>query len=46
MPASHTVFIDDSLPNIQGAQALGIHAIHYYPDLNLPQVMESYLETE
>ena len=28
--AHETVFIDDSLPNIQGAQALGLQAIHFH----------------
>ncbi|MCC6463698.1 MAG: HAD family phosphatase [Saprospiraceae bacterium] len=26
---SHAVFIDDSLKNVQGAEALGIHGIHF-----------------
>ena len=29
LAARETVFIDDSLPNVQGAQALGIQAVHF-----------------
>jgi putative hydrolase of the HAD superfamily len=29
LPAAHTVFIDDALPNILGARELGLHALHF-----------------
>ncbi len=30
------VFIDDSLPNIEGARAVGMQAVHYTPRVDLP----------
>jgi epoxide hydrolase-like predicted phosphatase len=41
-----TVFIDDMPYNIVGAQAVGIHAIQYTPDLDLREVLESLLRSE
>lgn len=29
LKADETVFIDDSLPNVQGAEAVGIHGVHF-----------------
>lgn len=31
-----TVFIDDFAHNVEGAKAVGMHAIHYQPGTNLP----------
>ncbi|GAB4274333.1 MAG: HAD family phosphatase [Candidatus Promineifilaceae bacterium] len=31
------VFIDDFVHNVEGAKAVGLHAIHYQPGTNLPQ---------
>lgn len=33
--ASECVFIDDLAPNIEGARAIGFHAIHYRANMNL-----------
>ncbi|RMG90501.1 MAG: HAD family phosphatase [Chloroflexi bacterium] len=35
-----TVFIDDSLPNVQAARALGIHAVHFRPGIHVPDELE------
>lgn len=42
-PAHETIFIDDRAENVQAAAALGIHAIHYTHDLNLPQTLRPLL---
>jgi glucose-1-phosphatase len=36
------IFVDDSLPNIQGAQAVGLHTIHYTRGANIPAVLATY----
>jgi epoxide hydrolase-like predicted phosphatase len=36
---SEAIFIDDSLPNIQGAQAVGLHTIHYTRGLDIPAAL-------
>jgi epoxide hydrolase-like predicted phosphatase len=35
---SETVFVDDFIHNIEGARALGIHAVHYEPGVDIPAV--------
>lgn len=37
------VFIDDSLRNVEGARAVGMHAIHYLPGMNLIAELEALL---
>jgi putative hydrolase of the HAD superfamily len=39
IPATQTVFIDDMPANIAGAQAVGMHAIHYTAGLNLKEAL-------
>jgi epoxide hydrolase-like predicted phosphatase len=46
LPPEQTVFIDDMPYNIIGAQAVGIHAIQYTPDLDLREILESLLRSE
>jgi putative hydrolase of the HAD superfamily len=41
LPAHQAVFIDDMPANIAGAQAVGMHAIHYTPALDLQKVLET-----
>ncbi len=33
---AEAVFIDDSMANIEGARTVGMHAIHYMPDVDVP----------
>lgn len=42
-PADETIFIDDRAENINAAQALGIHSIHYKADTNLPDTLAPLL---
>mgnify|MGYP001061999499 CR=1 FL=1 len=42
-PADETIFIDDRLENIDAAQSLGIHGIHYKVGMNLPDTLASLL---
>ena len=35
LSANEGVFIDDSLPNVRAAEALGFHAVHVRPDTDL-----------
>ena len=37
------VFIDDSLRNVEGARAVGMHAIHYLPGMNLIAELDALL---
>jgi putative hydrolase of the HAD superfamily len=41
-----SIFIDDSLANIRGAQALGMHTIFFRPEIDLRSELEKYLEDE
>lgn len=41
-PASDAVFIDDMPANIEGARAVGMTAIHYTPEIDLPAALTSY----
>jgi glucose-1-phosphatase len=36
------IFVDDSLPNILGAQAVGLHTVHYTPGANIPAALATY----
>lgn len=44
-PADETIFIDDSTDNIAGAAALGIHTLHYHPNVHLPDALQPLLNT-
>ena len=33
---AETIFIDDSMPNVEAARNLGMQAVHFGPDTNLP----------
>ena len=35
LPASETLFIDDTLPNVEGAKKVGLQTIHLLPSLSL-----------
>lgn len=37
-----TIFVDDFAHNIDGAHAVGMHAIHYTPDLDVAATLASY----
>ncbi|MBG0788078.1 MAG: HAD family phosphatase [Anaerolineaceae bacterium] len=39
------LFVDDFIKNVEGAQALGIQAIHYRPGMNLINQIKSRLES-
>jgi glucose-1-phosphatase len=39
---AEAIFIDDSLPNIQGAQAVGLHTIHYTRGVDIPAALVEY----
>ena len=41
-----TILIDDSLTNVRGAQALGIHTILFRPGTDLRSELRKFLETE
>jgi 2-haloacid dehalogenase len=38
---AHAVFIDDSLKNVQGAEACGIHGIHFQGAADLEEILEA-----
>jgi len=38
------LFVDDFLENIEAANALGIHTIHYHPGMNLINEIKSRLD--
>ncbi len=40
--ADRAVFIDDSLKNVKGAQAVGIHAIHFQSPQQLEEALKEY----
>lgn len=42
-PAQETIFIDDMPANVEGAAALGIHAIHYHDGMDLQLALEPLL---
>jgi epoxide hydrolase-like predicted phosphatase len=39
---AEAVFIDDSLPNIQGALAVGLHTIHYTRGTDIPAALAEF----
>jgi epoxide hydrolase-like predicted phosphatase len=39
---TEAIFIDDSLPNVEGARAVGMHAIHYTRDMDLPAALAAH----
>lgn len=39
---ANAVFIDDSLPNVEGARALGIHGIHFQSPAQLRSTLEQW----
>lgn len=41
--ANETLFIDDTLKNIEGAQAVGLQTLLLLPNMNLQQEVEKYL---
>ncbi|MBC7869578.1 MAG: HAD-IA family hydrolase [Chitinophagaceae bacterium] len=43
IPANQGVFIDDRLENVEGAHAVGLHAIHYTSDIDLVAALEPLL---
>ena len=43
MPAHQTIFVDDRPENVEGANALGIHGIHYTDGMDLAARLESLL---
>lgn len=34
-PAEETIFIDDRIENVEAAKKIGIHGVHYQPNINL-----------
>ena len=42
LAAERTVFIDDSLPNVEGARAVGMHAIHFTTPSDLREALRSF----
>jgi HAD superfamily hydrolase (TIGR01509 family) len=36
------IFIDDSLPNIEGARGVGLHTVHYTRGIDLPAALAGY----
>ncbi|RMG73324.1 MAG: HAD family phosphatase [Bacteroidetes bacterium] len=40
---SRTIYIDDSLPNVEGAQAAGMEAIHFYAPMQLREALAERL---
>ena len=42
-PAHETIFIDDLPANIEGAAALGIHAVHYVDGMDLESTLQPLL---
>ena len=38
------IFIDDSLENIEGAEAIGMKGIHFSPEINLVQMIRDWLD--
>lgn len=38
---SETVFVDDSIQHVKGAQAAGLHALHLTPDVELFELLET-----
>ena len=36
---AEAVFIDDSLPNVEAARSVGMHAVHYRPGLDVPAAL-------
>lgn len=45
-PPSEVIFVDDMLANVAGAQALGIHAVHYTGGMNLRTALAPLLAVE
>lgn len=42
-PPQKTVFVDDRLDNVQAAQAIGMHAVHFRPEIDLPAELAKFL---
>lgn len=42
-PPVETIFIDDRPENVEAANALGIHGVHYVAGMDLPTVLQSIL---
>jgi HAD superfamily hydrolase (TIGR01509 family) len=42
--APDAVFIDDFPPNVEGARAAGMQAIHFKPGTDLPATLRSFLD--
>ena len=40
--AEETIFVDDFAHNVEGAQAVGMHAIHYTPQIDIAAALTSY----
>lgn len=36
---AEAVFVDDSLPNVEAARSVGMHALHYRPGLDVPAAL-------
>jgi len=45
-PAAETIFIDDRPENITGAEAVGIHGVHYQDGMDLGATLSPLLEVE
>lgn len=39
-----TLFVDDSIVNIEGARELGIQTVHYTPEVRLADVIKKYID--
>jgi HAD superfamily hydrolase (TIGR01509 family) len=44
--AEETIFVDDYLPNVEGAQALGIYAVHCIGSLNVQGTLNRILSSQ
>jgi putative hydrolase of the HAD superfamily len=42
VPAGQAIFIDDFAHNVAGARAVGLHAIHYTPGLDVPAALAEF----
>lgn len=39
---SETIFVDDFVHNVEGARAVGMYAIHFYPGIDLPKALADW----
>lgn len=39
---AEAIFVDDFMHNVEGARAVGMHAIHYTPDLDLAAALAEF----